>query len=77
MRFDTVVRNGTVVTATDTYVSDIGIADGKITAIAQALPVENAGKMIDAAGNAGDAGRNRRAHASGHAVWRDHQRGRF
>ena len=25
MRFDTVVRNGTVVTATDTYASDIGI----------------------------------------------------
>jgi dihydropyrimidinase len=50
MRFDTVVKNGTVVTATDTYVSDIGIADGKITAIAQALPNENSGKIIDAAG---------------------------
>jgi dihydropyrimidinase len=51
MRFDTVVKNGTVVTATDTYVSDVGIADGKITAIAQALPIENSGKTIDAAGN--------------------------
>jgi dihydropyrimidinase len=50
MRFDTVVRNGTVVTATDTFLSDIGIAGGKITAIGQALPIENAGKTIDASG---------------------------
>src|SRR5579863_8760700 len=50
MRFDTVIRNGTVVTATDTYASDIGILDGKIAAIAQSLPIENAGKVIDAAG---------------------------
>jgi len=50
MRFDTVIKNGIVVTATDTYAGDIGINDGKIAAIAQALPVENAGKVIDAAG---------------------------
>ena len=50
MRFDAIVRNGTVVTATDTYASDIGIANGKITAIARALPVENAAKALDAAG---------------------------
>ena len=30
--------------------SDIGISNGKITAIAQSLPIENAGKVIDAAG---------------------------
>ncbi len=50
MRFDTVIKNGTIVTATDTYASDIGITGGKITAIAQALPTENTGKVIDAAG---------------------------
>jgi dihydropyrimidinase len=50
MLFDTVIRNGTVVTATDTYTSDIGIASGRITAIAQSLPVEGAGRSIDAAG---------------------------
>ncbi len=50
MRFDTVIRNGTVVTATDTYVSDIGILGGKIAAIASGLPIENAGKVIDATG---------------------------
>src|SRR5215469_7871253 len=51
MRFDTVIKNGQIVTATDTYVSDIGITNGKITAIAQGLPVENSLKTVDAAGN--------------------------
>jgi dihydropyrimidinase len=50
MRFDTVIKNGTVVTATDTYAADVGISGGKIAAIAQQLPVENAGQVIDAAG---------------------------
>ena len=45
MRFDTVIRNGTIVTATDTYAGDIGITNGQITAIGQALPIENAGKV--------------------------------
>jgi dihydropyrimidinase len=50
MRFDTVIRKGTVVTATDTYVSDIGIAGGRISAIADSLPVDGAGKVLEAAG---------------------------
>src|SRR5271163_2120861 len=50
MRFDTVIRNGVVVTATDTYVADVGITGEKISAIAAQLPVENATKVIDAAG---------------------------
>ena len=50
MRFDTVIRNGTVVTASDAYAADVSIAGDKITAIAQSLPVENGGKVIDAAG---------------------------
>jgi dihydropyrimidinase len=50
MRFDTVIRNGTVVTATDTYASDIGINGGRITAIGEALPIEGATKLIEAAG---------------------------
>src|SRR6266478_3925984 len=49
MRFDTVIRNGTVVTATDTCVADIGIIGDKISAIGAGLPVENAGRVIDAA----------------------------
>jgi dihydropyrimidinase len=50
MRFDSVIRNGTIVTATDTYASDIGIRDGKIVAIGQDLPIEGADKVIDATG---------------------------
>jgi dihydropyrimidinase len=48
MRFDTVIRNGTIVTSTDTYVADIGIADEKISAIATQLPAENAARILDA-----------------------------
>ncbi len=48
MRFDTVIRNGTIVTATDTYASDVGIADGTIVAIAKDLPIEGAHQVLDA-----------------------------
>jgi dihydropyrimidinase len=48
LAFDTIIRNGTIVTASDTYVADIGIANEKISAIAAQLPAENAGRVIDA-----------------------------
>ncbi len=51
MRFDTVIKNGTIVTAADTYRSDIGIRNGAIAAIAQALPAEGAAKVMDATGH--------------------------
>src|SRR5882757_4359886 len=50
MGFDTIIANGRVVTATDTYAGDVAIKDGKISAVGQSLPRENAGKVIDAAG---------------------------
>jgi dihydropyrimidinase len=50
MRFDTVIRNGTIVTATDTTVADLGINGEKISAIAAGLPIENATRVIDATG---------------------------
>src|SRR3989440_2361054 len=50
MRFDTVIRNGTVVTATDTCVADVGINGDKVTAIAAQLPTENATRILDATG---------------------------
>src|SRR5437868_1385428 len=50
MGFDTIIVNGRVVTASDTYASDVAITDGKIAAIGQNLPRENAGQIIDAAG---------------------------
>jgi dihydropyrimidinase len=50
MKFDTIIKNGTVVTATDTFPSDVGIVGGKITDLAPSLPTENADKVIDATG---------------------------
>ncbi|MBO9196897.1 dihydropyrimidinase [Rhizobium sp. 16-449-1b] len=37
-KFDLVIRGGTVVTAADTFCSDIGVTDGKIVALARGLP---------------------------------------
>jgi len=50
MGFDTIIRNGSVVTATDTYTADVAIANGKITAIGADLPGQNATKILDASG---------------------------
>jgi dihydropyrimidinase len=50
MRFDMVIKNGTVVTATDTCDADIGVSGHKVSAIGAQLPIENAGKVVDAAG---------------------------
>ncbi len=50
MSFDTIIKNGSVVTATDTYKADVAIANGKIAAIGSDLPVQNASKVLDAAG---------------------------
>ena len=49
MGFDTMIVNGRVVTATDTYASDIAVSNGKIEAIGNNLPRDNAKKIIDAA----------------------------
>src|SRR5215470_17763129 len=48
MSFDTLIVNGTVVTATDTYTADVAISDGKIVAIGQGLPHENSTRVLDA-----------------------------
>ena len=50
MGFDSLVVNGRVVTATDTYPSDIAISAGKIEAIGKNLSRENTKKIIDAKG---------------------------
>ena len=47
MKFDRTIRNGTIVTATETRTGDIGIVDGRIAAIADRLPA--AADDIDAA----------------------------
>ncbi|MGJ8543888.1 MAG: dihydropyrimidinase [Sulfitobacter sp.] len=48
MEFDTVIHDGTVATATDTFKADIGIKDGRIAAIAEHLP--DGAQRIDAGG---------------------------
>src|SRR5260370_12627106 len=49
MRFDTLIRNGTVVTATDTCIADMGINGDKRRAMGAGLPIENAGHVLEAA----------------------------
>src|ERR1700686_5547283 len=48
MRFDTIIRNGTIVTATDSYAGDVGITNGQIIAIGKDLPIENTDKILNA-----------------------------
>jgi dihydropyrimidinase len=50
MRFDTLIVNGTVATASDTFQADVGIEAGRISAIGKSLPSANASKILDAAG---------------------------
>lgn len=50
MSYDTLIINGKVVTATDTYAADVAISDGKIAAIAKNMPRDNATRVMDAAG---------------------------
>ncbi|MHA1614921.1 MAG: amidohydrolase family protein, partial [Candidatus Thorarchaeota archaeon] len=47
---DLIIKNGKVVTASDTYVADVGICDGKIDTIASNLSPGTDTKVIDAKG---------------------------
>src|SRR5499425_1043962 len=49
MGFDTIIANGRIVTATDTFAGDVGIGEGKITALAQGLGRNGGQRVIDAA----------------------------
>jgi dihydropyrimidinase len=48
MAFDTIIRGGTIATASDTFACDVGIAGGKITALGQNLGA--ASEIVDAGG---------------------------
>src|SRR2546425_6652246 len=50
MNFDTLIVNGTVATATDTYAADVAISSGKIVAIGTDLPRGNCRQVLDAKG---------------------------
>lgn len=47
MKFDLVIRGGTVATASDTFKADVGISNGSITALAEGLDADD---VIDATG---------------------------
>ncbi|MBX3028911.1 MAG: dihydropyrimidinase [Chloroflexi bacterium] len=49
-RFDLVIRGGTVVRADRSLRADVGVRDGRISALEAAIPVEAAGRVIDAHG---------------------------
>ena len=46
MRFDTIIRNGTVVTATDTFLADVGIAGEKNSAVEVLLLPESVRPLL-------------------------------
>ncbi len=50
MHFDTIIANGTVVTASEARHADVGIERGKITAIDKSLPASSAARILDASG---------------------------
>src|SRR5437867_4924673 len=50
MAFDTIIANGTVTTATDTYQADVAIEDGRVVAVGQKLPRDNTRRVLDASG---------------------------
>ena len=47
---DTIIKNGTIVTAIDKYKADVGIKNGKISAIAARIPSKQGIEVIDAKG---------------------------
>ena len=52
MQFDRIIKNGTIVTASDTFVADVGIIGGKIAALANDLAndLTYSADIIDATG---------------------------
>ncbi len=48
MTFDTIIRGGTIATASDTFACDIGIKDGRIAALGADLGTAN--EIVDATG---------------------------
>ena len=45
---DLLIKNGTVVTATEKFKADIAVADGKITDIAESIDPTDGTKVVDA-----------------------------
>jgi len=50
MAFDTLITDGTVVTAADSFDADVAVIEGKVVAVGKKLPRQNARKILDARG---------------------------
>jgi dihydropyrimidinase len=50
MSFDTIIKNGSVVTATDTYTADVAITNGKVAVLGTGLAAQNSSRILDATG---------------------------
>lgn len=50
MKYDLIIKNGTVVTCGDTYSADIGIVDGKIVELSESLDISDSKNVYDASG---------------------------
>ena len=48
--YDLVIKNGTIATASGSYMAEIGVADGRIRTIADTISAGNGKKVIDAGG---------------------------
>ena len=47
---DLIIKNGTIVTATEMYKADIAVKDGKIVAIGADLATDGCANVVDATG---------------------------
>ena len=47
---DLIIKNGTIVTATEMFKADLAVKDGKIAAIGADLPTDGCANVVDAAG---------------------------
>ena len=50
MKFDLIVKNGRVVLPEDVADLDVGVKNGKVTALAKGLDPADAAEVVDAAG---------------------------
>ena len=73
---NTLIRNGKVVTATETKIADVLIEGEVIKEVRAGIPV-NRRQNHRRVGHVRDAGRHRLPHSSGHAVRRHDERRRF
>ena len=66
--FDLIIKNGTVVTSTESFLCDVAVKDGKIAAMAQNIEAD-AKEIYDAAGKISSSWCFRCTYTYGYAIW--------